>query len=268
MKEYFPHEFATRMDQQIKKMIRKHGALGYGVYWMILEDLYSNDNKLEKNYEDLGKDYGVNPEKVQSIVENFGLFEFSESEISSNGVQERIEKRNSISASASERANKRWGNGATALQQHTGKYATALPQHLVSNAIKEKEIKEDNKKENKENEKNTHTFFDMKEVEIELLNSPAWIQSVCMTLKTSEDKIIPLIKEYCLEQTAKAKPGSILREYKDHFVNWARIRLRSTGIIRSDKVYTYKEYCDMCSSGTYTGKDFERTGKGQWILRQ
>ena len=43
---YFSHDYNTRNDFKIKKMIMKLGYTAYGVYWALIEDLYNNDNKI------------------------------------------------------------------------------------------------------------------------------------------------------------------------------------------------------------------------------
>ncbi len=43
---YFSHDYNTRNDFKIKKMIMKLGYTAYGVYWALIEDLYNNDNNI------------------------------------------------------------------------------------------------------------------------------------------------------------------------------------------------------------------------------
>ena len=42
---YFSHDYNARNDEKIKMLIRKHGMIGYGVFWAIVEDLYNIKNK-------------------------------------------------------------------------------------------------------------------------------------------------------------------------------------------------------------------------------
>ena len=41
---YFSHDYNTRADTKIKKILARHGYLGYGLFWAIVEDLYNNKN--------------------------------------------------------------------------------------------------------------------------------------------------------------------------------------------------------------------------------
>ena len=56
MKEYFSHDYNTRSDEKIKLLIRKFGMEGYGIYWSIVEDLYTNANVLRLDYDGIAYD--------------------------------------------------------------------------------------------------------------------------------------------------------------------------------------------------------------------
>ena len=43
---YFSHDYNTRADIKIKKLIVKHGYEGYGIFWALIEALYQNENAL------------------------------------------------------------------------------------------------------------------------------------------------------------------------------------------------------------------------------
>ena len=38
-------------------LLRKHGMIGYGIYWAIIEDLYNNANALRLDYEGIAFEY-------------------------------------------------------------------------------------------------------------------------------------------------------------------------------------------------------------------
>lgn len=45
---YFPHEYDTRSDDKMAPFIMEHGAVGYGIYWIIVELLHkSEDSRIE-----------------------------------------------------------------------------------------------------------------------------------------------------------------------------------------------------------------------------
>jgi hypothetical protein len=134
-KEWFSHDYNTRVDYKIKKLIIKHNYQGYGLFWAIVEELYKNANALPLDYECIAIDLRADCELVTSVINDFGLFKIEDGIISSESAQRRLDERNSKSIKARESANLRWGN------------ANALPKQSKGNAIKGKEIKGKEKKE-------------------------------------------------------------------------------------------------------------------------
>ena len=137
---YFSHDYNARNDEKIKRLIRKHGMQGYGVFWSIVEDLYNNANALRTDYDGIAYDYRIDINIVKSVIEDFGLFVFDGNTFGSLSVQKRLDERDSKSVKARESATKRWSN------------ANAMQSQCEGNAIKErkgKEIKEKKVKESK-----------------------------------------------------------------------------------------------------------------------
>jgi hypothetical protein len=137
MKEtyYFSHDYNARSDVKIKRLIAKHGLLGYGIYWAIIEDLYQNANALPMDCESIAFDLRTDEITVESIIQDFGLFVIDGNEFGSISVERRLEERAKKSNKARESAILRWQ-----------KYANAMRTHSDSNAIKESKGKD-----NKEN---------------------------------------------------------------------------------------------------------------------
>ena len=75
MKEYFSHDYNTRLDKKIKRLISKHGMQGYGVFWAIIEDLYNNANALQLDYESIAFDLRIDENLVKSIILDLQLGE-------------------------------------------------------------------------------------------------------------------------------------------------------------------------------------------------
>jgi hypothetical protein len=158
---YFSHDYNTRNDEKIKRLIRKHGMQGYGVFWAIVEDLYNNANALRMDYDGIAYDLRSDSDLVASVVQDFDLFIFDGEFFGSNSVQERLDQRNNKSESARKSASYRWGN------------ANALQTLSEGNAKKERKGKEIKGKEikikykdnitltEKENEKLVTEFGDL-----------------------------------------------------------------------------------------------------------
>ena len=134
---YFSHDYNSRADEKIKLLIRRHGILGYGTFWAIIEDLYNNANALRTDYEGIAFDLRVDTNIVKSVINDFDLFIIKDDFFGSLSVQRRLEERNEKSKKASDSANYRWSK-----QKDD---ANAMRTQCDSNAIKErkgKEIKE------------------------------------------------------------------------------------------------------------------------------
>jgi hypothetical protein len=141
MKEsfYFSHDYNSRNDSKIKRLILKHGYLGYGLFWAIIEDLYQNANALLLDYESIAFDLRTNEDIIKSIINDFDLFVCENNNFGSLSVQRRLEERNNKSLKARESARKRWNKSYS--------NANALQAQSDSNAIKERKGKENKEKE-------------------------------------------------------------------------------------------------------------------------
>jgi hypothetical protein len=141
---YFSHDYNTRNDQKIKKLISKHGYLGYGLFWAIVEDLYNNANALHLDYDSIAFDLRTNNVIVKSIINDFDLFIINDNIFGSMSIQKRLDERDSKSKKARESARYRWDK----LKSD----ANALQTQYDSNAIKERKGNENKGKEIKLNE--------------------------------------------------------------------------------------------------------------------
>jgi hypothetical protein len=143
MKEtfYFSHDYNTRQDIKIKKLLQKHGMAGYGIFWCIVEDLYNNANALPTDYEGIAYELRTDCEVVKSIIKDFDLFVFNGEMFGSLSIQSRLDKRAEKSQKARESAKYRW--------EKEYENANALQTHSEGNAIKERKGKEIKGKETK-----------------------------------------------------------------------------------------------------------------------
>jgi len=130
---YFSHDYNARTDEKIKLLIRKHGLLGYGIFWAIVEDLYNNANALRTDYEGIAFELRTDVELIKSVINDFNLFQIDGDVFGSLSVQTRLNERLGKSQSARESAFKRWAKPETD--------ANALQTQSEGNAIKEKKGK-------------------------------------------------------------------------------------------------------------------------------
>lgn len=165
---YFSHDYNARNDIKVKKLITRHGYLGYGIFWSIIEDLYNNANALPLDYECIAYDMRTSENVIDSIINDFDLFVIENGFFGSSSVERRLNERNLKSIKAKESANSRW--------KKIKDNANALRTESDSNAIKESKGKE------------------IKEDLIKILNN-----SLMSEIKISDDKKFFKINEYFIE---------------------------------------------------------------------
>lgn len=138
---YFSHDSNARNDDKIIALRMRHQAEGYGVYFMILERLReSSDYMSIKDYNMLAFDFRVGADKVKSVVEDFGLFSFTEDgkRFYSESFSGRMKQKDEKSEKARQSASKRWGDKPTQCEGN----ANASSNECEGNALKEKKGKE------------------------------------------------------------------------------------------------------------------------------
>lgn len=76
---YFPHDGNARNDDKMIAVRMRHGAEGYAIYFMILERLFEGTNYMSlKDYNVIAFELRVSADKVKSVIEDFGLFQFAD----------------------------------------------------------------------------------------------------------------------------------------------------------------------------------------------
>ena len=154
---YFSHDYNTRSDEKVKLLIRKHGMLGYGVFWSIVEDLYQNENSLLADYEGIAYDLRTDAGVVESIILDFGLFVINDKKFGSLSVQRRIDERIAKSELAKKSISQRWSkkqseNTDFSKSNNGSDYyanTNVLHKEYERNTINESKEKESKEKESK-----------------------------------------------------------------------------------------------------------------------
>ena len=146
-KTYFNHDSTAMSDYRIIKMRSKLGMESYGIFWAVLEMLFTEENKLcIDDYDSLAFGLQCDPKILKQVVEDFDLFVIEDNCFYSRRLNSHIEDINSKSNKAKDNANKRWNN------------ATAMRPHSDSNASKVKYSKVDKSKVKKSNYYNDISF--------------------------------------------------------------------------------------------------------------
>jgi hypothetical protein len=105
---YFSHDYNSRNDVKIKKLLSKHGLLGYGIFWAIIEELYNNTNVLPLDYDTISYDLRIDKSVLISIINDYDLFVFDGDTFGSLSVERRLKERDQRSNKARESVLKRW----------------------------------------------------------------------------------------------------------------------------------------------------------------
>lgn len=138
---YFSHDANARNDPKIVKLLMHQGWEGYGLYWALVEMLRSEkDYKLERNYSTYAFALRTDESRICAVVEDFELFTVEEGVFYSESLLRRMELREAKSQSARKAAQVRWDK--------VKPDANAMQTHSERNAIKGKERKGKEKKDN------------------------------------------------------------------------------------------------------------------------
>ena len=149
---YFQHDYNPTSDPKVQALIGEYGAIGYGIYWRIVEMLHEDElHKLQCKkfiYIALAKQMLTSVEQVESIIKNcieiYELFKSDDDFFWSERVMRNISKRTEIS-------NKR--SKAGKISAESRKKITSVEHKstcVEQNPTKERKVKEIKVKENKE----------------------------------------------------------------------------------------------------------------------
>lgn len=154
MKEYFPHDLSARTDPKLQEVIMAHGMAGIGVYWCVIELMYEQGGELPLNrIKGIAFNLHVDTEMVESIIQDFDLFDVSEDTFTSSSLKTRLKNISDRSEKAKASAKARWKKGddkaspkeckddANAMRTHEEDDANAMRTQCERNANKIKENK-------------------------------------------------------------------------------------------------------------------------------
>ena len=220
-KEYFSHDYNTRLDKRIKPLLIKHGYEGYGVFWAIVEDLYNNKNSLPLDYEGIAFDYRVSADLVKSVINDFDLFTIKDKNFFSSSVKKRLKEREEKSEKARKSALARYSKDANAVRTQSERLQGGML--LNKRKVKEskgKEIKEKEIKVNESKEVNTDPLskkiFDevensfsarFFEIWVALCETPKWRKKERSALELSLKKLNNYHEEFAISLMEAAISG-------------------------------------------------------------
>ena len=110
-KTYFNHDSNARNDLKLITLRSVGGFEFYGIYFAVLELLFSEENKICTNqYDILAYGLQCDPDKLKAVIEDFDLFVIEDGCFYSRRLNNHIEEINLKSKKAKESVSKRWNN--------------------------------------------------------------------------------------------------------------------------------------------------------------
>jgi hypothetical protein len=143
MKDYFSHDYNSRNDPKMVALFMKMGHEGRGIFWDLIEYLYEQGGYLMLSQcECIAYELRTHPDKLRTLISDFGFFKDDGQKFWSESVLKRIEMRNQRSDTARKNAQIRWNS-----QKNMQSQCERIEKSCKGNAIKEtkgNEIKTNN----------------------------------------------------------------------------------------------------------------------------
>lgn len=243
MNNYFSHDSNARNSDKLIPVRIKWGAEGYGVYFMILERLRDEPEYMSvKDYNMIAFDLRVSTGIVKSIIEDFGLFHFTEDGklFYSEGFLKRMEKKDDKSKKAQLAAQQRWEKQKN-MQTHRESDADALQTHAENDAKKRKGKKSKEVSPHGDTKKGAPPGAspspypldvyekDLQKCKDELFNDRMWIELLCMNNHLSPEKLSAYLDNFFIILQNRGETTKTLRDAKHHFASWLQIELKQKG---------------------------------------
>lgn len=212
---FFPHDSNARNDERIIRLRMKHKSAGYGIYFMILERMRSNENYMcVKDYNIIAFDLREDAALIKSVVEDFGLFVFtndgkyfySESFLQRMEIKDEVAKKRAEAGriSASKKKEK-----LTSVQQEKEK---------KRNISSSEDIKTRTRTEENTDDDFIQKFFGQ--------NNMANIEPILMNLGITMKQLQLLTNEIVSEWKATEKKHSSYTDWTSHLIATVRIKLQ------------------------------------------
>lgn len=196
MNNYFSHDSNARNSDKLIPLRMRLGAEGYGIYFMILERLREEPEYTSvKDYNMIAFDLRVDTGKVKSVIEDFGLFVFTEdgkyfySESFKRRMTQKDEKSKKLSEAGKKGNERRWKNDTDNQQENRHPIATQSPPDRIcdENLSQEKKRKEKESKVKKKEENIPPTIPHVETRDVfekfkdEMLSDDFWVEQQAMT---------------------------------------------------------------------------------------
>jgi hypothetical protein len=107
---WFKHDLNARSDPKLKKLHKKHGTSGIGIYWMLIEMIFEQNGYIEYDTQYLADEVRDDENIIISVINEFGLFSIEQNMITSLSALRRLNEMKKRSEQGKKAANERWNN--------------------------------------------------------------------------------------------------------------------------------------------------------------
>ncbi|MCY4781427.1 DUF4373 domain-containing protein [Sphingobacterium sp. UT-1RO-CII-1] len=285
---YFSHDYGSRNDPKLMKVLMKLGQEGKGVYWDLIEMLYEQGGYLMlSDCDSYAFALRTSEECITSLINDFGLFENDGEKFWSNSVMTRLNKREAKSQKAKESAFKRW-NKTDSNANASNNNANALQTKSAPNAIKESKVKESKVKEiveEEDKEENLVTDTDypsddaiipkpnawgayssMDDLEKVLLSHSAWQADFGKSLGIESTNDVPKwIKKFFSFCNGSGKIHEKESDAKSHCHSWTRRQIELGKTLDTSNLAIPQETMNGDKPSIPGTKSGELIGKWIWL---
>ena len=266
LSSYFPHDSNARNSEKMVELRMQHGAAGYGVYFMLIERLReAADYSCVVNYNSIAFDLRVSAELIKSVLRDFRLFAFFQTDEGERFYSEslrqrmkpmdemRVQRKNAAALSVAKRkeraeSERSFNARSTLVAENRNARSTDVAQK--SNKVKES--KGDNNSSNSNNARkneseeprsalnleplqpvgSTRTQATIREV---LTSNQIWSNTICSYHHISPEtfnEYVTKFEQHCfIGNRTHSTDGGV----QDHFNNWLHIQLSNQATNKSPK---------------------------------
>ena len=147
---YFQHDYNARNDPKLQDVLIEHGVAGIGVFWCVIEQIYEQGGKLPfKACKSIAFALHIDCKVVESVVNDFDLFQNDGTFFWSSSVLARLNRRKEILERRKKAAETRWkskeiqqeqcNSNANTQQEQCNSNANAQQKQCNSNANAQQE---------------------------------------------------------------------------------------------------------------------------------
>ena len=253
LSSYFPHDSNARNSEKMVELRMKHGAAGYGVYFMLIERLReAADYSCVVNYNSIAFDLRVSAELIKSVLRDFRLFAFFQTDEGERFYSEslrqrmkpmdemRVQRRNAAALSVAKRKERAESERSfNARSTDVAEKENARSTDVAQKSNKVKESKGDNNSSNN-NKREARSEEPRSALNLEPLQPAAsrrtsktigeiltsnqlWREQVCIQHDITAETFADYVTKFERHCSIEGHDHQTDRDVQRHFNSWVRI---------------------------------------------